>query len=198
MKKQKRFLPIMFVSVFLILIFGISYSIFDYSIVGSNNELITRDIYMHYDESNTLIIENTIPSHTYDSNKYFLFTVDGKNTTTNRDIIYDIVLTHGNAPDDNTKTIRILDKFLKFTLIQTKNGVDTTVVNGKSYGDLTNTTIWVDQIDRNTQTEVVHTYKLYMWIDDSIKVGNEADANHYLTTFINITFVNSGDLYGND
>lgn len=29
-------------------------------------------------------------------------------------------------------------------------------------------------------------------------IGNEADANHYLTTFINITFVNSGDLYGND
>ena len=44
---------------------------------------------MHYKESNSLDFTNALPQNTYTEGKYFEFTVDGKNTNTLYDIVYD-------------------------------------------------------------------------------------------------------------
>ena len=101
---------------------------------------------------------------------YLEFTIDGKNTTTDKDIWYEIVLTHGD--NHETRTTRIRDDLLKFQLIETKDGVETIVIGNKSYSDLNNHRIWVDTINKNTTTEVTHTYRLYMWISNNTIIGN--------------------------
>ena len=230
----------------LTLTLGVTFAIFNFNKTSTNSKLIVGDIYMHYNETNQITIENAMPNNPYNivnsimstqeyteggsnelskcvdyflplftgmtstelenickddvqlqqaydggmldyfnlTNKfiennilvlnssmpYFEFTVDGKNTTTNKDIWYEIVLTHGdNHP---TRTTRIRDDLLKFRLVETKDGVETTVIDNKSYSDLNNHRIWVDTINKNTKTEVIHTYRLYMWISNDTIIGN--------------------------
>ena len=71
----------------LTLTLGVTFAIFNFNKTSTNSKLIVGDIYMHYNETNQISLENAMPSTTYDSGKYFEFTVDGKNTTTNKDIL---------------------------------------------------------------------------------------------------------------
>ena len=112
-------------------------------------------------KENILIFNSTIP--------YFEFTIDGKNTTTNKDIWYEVVLSKGDNLEGKT---RIKDNLLRFRLTETKDNKETTVVNNKRYSDLTSKRIWVDTINKNTINEVVHTYRLYMWISNDTVIGN--------------------------
>ena len=112
-------------------------------------------------QENIITINSIIP--------YFEFTVDGKNTTTNKDIWYEVVLSKGDNIDGKT---RIKDNLLRFRLTETKDNKETIVVNNKSYSDLTSKRIWVDTINKNTINEVVHTYRLYMWISNDTVIGN--------------------------
>ena len=154
----------------LTLTLGVTFAIFTFNKTSTNSKLIVGDIYMHYNETNQITIENAMPSDTYNSTNYFEFTVDGKNTTTNKDIWYEIVLSYGdNHP---TRTTRIRDDLLKFRLVEIKDSVETVVIDNKTYNDLNNRRIWVDTIDKNTTTEVTHTYRLYMWISSDTKIGN--------------------------
>ena len=154
----------------LTLTLGVTFAIFTFNKTSANSKLVVGDIYMHYNETNQITIENAMPSDTYNSAKYFEFTVDGKNTTTNKDIWYEIVLSHGD--NHATRTTRIRDDLLKFRLVETKDGVETTVIDNKSYSDLNNHRVWVDTINKNTTTEVTHTYRLYMWISNDTIIGN--------------------------
>ena len=112
-------------------------------------------------QENIIIFNPLIP--------YFEFTVDGKNTTTNKDIWYEVALSKGDNIDGKT---RIKDNLLRFRLTETKDNKETIVVNNKSYSDLTSKRIWVDTINKNTINEVVHTYRLYMWISNDTVIGN--------------------------
>ncbi len=168
---QKRiiFLSSVIIGV-LTLTLGVTFAVFTFNKTSTNSKLIVGDIYMHYNETNQITLENAMPSDTYNSTNYFEFTVDGKNTTTNKDIWYEIVLSYGdNHP---TRTTRIRDDLLKFRLVEAKDGVETTVVDNKSYSDLNNHRVWVDTINKNTTTEVTHTYRLYMWISNDTIIGN--------------------------
>ena len=154
----------------LTLTLGITFSIYTFNKTSTNSKLVVGDIYMHYNETNQIALENAVPSTTYDINNYFEFTIDGKNTTTNKDIYYEIVLSYGdNHP---TRTTRIRDNLLKFRLVEIKDDVETVVVDNQFYSDLTNKRIWVDTINKNTTTEVTHTYRLYMWISNDTIIGN--------------------------
>ncbi len=137
---------------------------------GQNSSLVVGDVYMHYaNGSKAINLANVLPNETYDATSFFEFTIDGKNTTTNKDIWYEIILKHG---DDVTGKTRIKDNLLKFTLTETKDGKTTTVVDGKSYKDLTSKRIWVNTINKNTTSEVSITYRLYMWISNATVIGN--------------------------
>ncbi len=228
----------------LVLSLGVTFAVFNFNKTSTNSKLVVGDIYMHYNETNQISLENAMPNNPYIVNSvmstqeyteggsnelskcvdllvlstgmpstnaetickdgvvlqqaydegsldqfnlinkfiennilvlnssmpYFEFTVGGKNTTTNKDIWYEIVLSYGdNHP---TRTTRIRDDLLKFRLVETKDGVETTVVDNKSYSNLNNHRIWVDTINKNTTTEVTHTYRLYMWISNDTIIGN--------------------------
>ena len=154
----------------LILTISLTYAVFSMSKTGQNSNLVVGDVYMHYANGNKSInLANVMPSETYDATSFFEFTIDGKNTTTNKDIWYEIILKHGDEVSGKT---RIKDNLLKFTLTETKNGTTTTVFDGRSYGDLTNKRIWVNTINKNTTREVSITYRLYMWISNDTVIGN--------------------------
>ena len=150
MKKKRIILLSILIIGILTLSLGVTFAIFNFNKTSTNSKLVVGDIYMHYNETNQISLENAMPSTTYDSGKYFEFTVDGKNTTTNKDIWYEIVLSHGD--NHATRTTRIKDNLLKFTLVEIKDAVETVVVDSKSYQDLTSRRIWVDTINKNTTT----------------------------------------------
>ena len=154
----------------LILTISLTYAVFSMSKTSKNSNLVVGDVYMHYANGNKSInLANVMPSETYDATSFFEFTIDGKNTTTNKDIWYEIILKHGDEVSGKT---RIKDNLLKFTLTETKNGTTTTVFDGRSYGNLTNKRIWVNTINKNTTSEVSITYRLYMWISNNTVIGN--------------------------
>jgi len=184
MQTRKKIIFVVLISILLIGVLGASYAVFSYSKIGSNQELITGDIYMHYNETNTLTLSNAMPSSTYDPTKYFEFTIDGKNTNSKYDIYYDINLLHGDVPDGKTEENRILDKFLKFRLTEfvenetTHELVETEIFTNKSYSDLSSAKrIHVDTISKNTMSEVTHRYRLYMWISNDVVIGNSENPN---------------------
>ena len=133
------------------------------TIIGmlENSELDEFNLTDTFMQENIIIFNSTIP--------YFEFTVDGKNTTTNKDIWYEVVLSKGDNIDGKT---RIKDNLLRFRLTETKDNKETIVVDNKSYSDLTSKRIWVDTINKNTINEVVHTYRLYIWISNDTVIGN--------------------------
>ena len=167
--KNKKIIILTLITGILMLTIGITYSIFTSSKTGKNSSLVVGDIYMHYNESDELAIENAMPSDTFDKTKYFEFTIDGKNTYTDKDIWYEIVLTRGN---DQTGKTRIKDNLLKFRLTSVDNGVETELLNNQTYNDLTNKRIYVDTINKNTTNEIIRTYRLYMWVSNNTKIGN--------------------------
>ena len=167
--KNKKIIILTLITGILMFTIGVTYSIFTSSKTGKNSNLVVGDIYMHYNESNELAIENAMPSSTFDETKYFEFTIDGKNTYTDKDIWYEIVLTKGN---NQTGKTRIKDNLLKFRLTTISNGVETELLNNKSYDDLTSKRIYVDTINKNTTSLITRTYRLYMWISSDTKIGN--------------------------
>ena len=156
----------------LVVIIGTSYALYNFNRVGKNSSLVVGDIYMHYVDKNAGInLENAMPSETYDATSFFEFTIDGKNTSS-KDIYYEILLNKGDVPEGKEEGKRIKDNLLKFTLTETINGTEKTVINGKSYNNLTNKRIWVNTIDKNTTREVSITYRLYMWLSNETRIGN--------------------------
>ena len=183
MKNKKIIITLSIIAV-LVLTIGITYSIFTSSKTSKNSSLVVGDVYMHYANGNKSInLANVMPSETYDATSFFEFTIDGKNTTTNKDIWYEIILKHG---DDITGKTRIKDNLLKFTLTETKNGTTTTVFDGRSYNYLTSKRIWVNTINKNTTSEVSITYRLYMWISNATNIGNTEDVDYTTEEWKNV------------
>ena len=270
MKRKKVLIIGVVITVILLFTVGITYAAFNYNRTGTNNsQLVAGDIYMHFQETNQLTIENAMPysvSYSYKHNSnmteeevnacvtyfetsdefgpgfieyliangesietfcdgtgtadgltfqqlldedvfpeealtyfeenniikspspfanlaYFEFTIDGKNTYTEKDIWYEIVLSYGDS--HTTRTERIRDDLLRFRLVEVINGEEEELVTNKSYDNLTNRRIWVDTIPKNTTNEVVHTYRLYMWISDSVRIGNTSDVDYDIETWNN-------------
>ena len=181
--KNKRIIISVLVGVLLITLVGVSFAAYTYSRTGTtNSKQIVGDIYMHYAESNSLNITNAMPSSTFDSTKYFEFTIDGKNTTTNKTIWYDIVINRG----DSQTGIRINDNLLKFKLVEVINNSETVLVDNQSYSDLsTGKRIYVATIPYNTGAEVVHTYRLYMRISERTTIcgGEQTGCDYTLSNW---------------
>ncbi|MBQ8472705.1 MAG: hypothetical protein IJ501_04315 [Bacilli bacterium] len=183
-KKNKTLLIIGIITTILLLTLGITYAAFSYMQTGEDNhEVVLGDIYMHYGETNQLIMENVMPSSEYDTTNYFEFTISGKNTYTEKDIYYEIVLSYGNNHD--TRTERIKDELLRFTLKElNEDNTETTLVDNITLYDLaTGDRLYVETIDKNTLTEINKTYRLYAWIDEHTAIcgGDESEVCDYYT-----------------
>ena len=185
--KNKILVITLILFIFTIVLVGVSLAFFTYSKNGdSNSKIITGDIYMHYKENNSLVLENAMPSNSYNSEKYFEFTIEGVNTNKQKDIWYEIVLNHGEIVASKNEINRIRDNLLKFTVTkQIDNGTIETIIDGASYNSLTNKRIWVDKINKNTNNNTIHKYKVYVWIDNNTVIGNTNEADYSINDWNN-------------
>ena len=186
MKRKKSLIITIIITVILLFTVGITYAIYNYTRAGTNNsQLIVGDIYMHYKENNSINLTDAMPGDEYDLNSYFEFTIDGKNTYLENDIWYDVILSHGDVPDGKTENNRIPDEYLKFRLVEVIDGIETELLTDETYDDLTNERIYVATIPKNTQTEIIRTYRLYMAISENLIIGNTADAIYSIDEWAN-------------
>ena len=144
-------------------------------------QLLDEDVFL--EEHLTYFEENNIIKLSFSGLPYFEFTIDGKNTYTEQDIWYEIVLSYGDS--HATRTERIRDDLLKFRLVEVVDGEEQELFTNRSYNDLTNKRVWVDTIPKNTTNEVVHIYRLYMWISEETLIGNTSDADYDIDTWNN-------------
>ncbi|MCI5701566.1 MAG: DUF6273 domain-containing protein [Erysipelotrichaceae bacterium] len=148
--------------------------------ISKNSSLVVGDIYMHYNEGNKQIsITDAMPSNTY-SNDYFEFTIDGKNTS-NKNIIYEIVLNHG---DDLANKTRILDKFLAFKLVEVNDNQENVLFDNNTYRNINNTKIYISNIPSNT-SNYLKTYRLYIKIKKEVVIG-DVDQDYTIDEWNNI------------
>ena len=181
MKNKKIIILVTLITGILITTIGITYSIFTTSKTSKNSSLVVGDIYMHYNETNELKIENAMPSDTYDETKYFEFTIDGKNTY-DKPIYYEIDLTNG---DEEVGKTRIDSNLLTFRLTEFKDNVETEIFHNRAYSDLTNKRIHVDIISKS-DGNVNRTYRLYVKVGDYTRIGNIEDADYTMEEWNNI------------
>ena len=177
--KNKKLIIVLSVIAILVLTIGVSFAFFTYNKVSINNSsLVVGDIYMHYNETNEFKIEGAMPSSTYDPTKYFEFTIDGKNTHTKNGILYNIQIVHGN--DEANKT-RLEDTYLNFRLVSVDNNQETVLQDKLTIDNINNATIYNSTIPANTTSEIVKTYRLYMWINEKVNIcgGNQAENCDY-------------------
>lgn len=188
MKKRELFVYVSIIGV-LVILFGVTYAFFTYTRTSSEvSKLITGQIYLHYNEGQDSInLSGAFPESDEvargKTDNYVTFTIDGVNTTTNEDIYYEIILNKGSDVADKT---RLLDKHLKFDLVETIDGVSETVLSGVNYDTINGTRIWVNTVNRNTREELVVTYQLRMWIDENVWVSDtDAGADYTTVEFKN-------------
>lgn len=116
---------------------------------------------------------------------YFEFTIDGKNTNT-KDIIYNVKLIHGDVVSTKTESNRINDKFLIFKLVEVVDGNEVELVNNKKFDTINNTILYSDRVLKNTNTEIKHTYRLYMIVDPNLVVGNTDRSDYSFNDYANL------------
>ena len=189
---NKKKLIIISISIFVVvMIIGVSYAMYGKSILGTKDtKVIAGDIYMRYINGETKEISMT-PSDTYNEGDYYEFTISGKNTS-NKDIIYDIVLNHGE--ELASPKIRLDDKYLRFRLVTVDNNVETLVDTANQYSDITNKKLYVGTIPNTNNYNV--TYRLYVWVNGVI-VGNVPNANYSETNWPNVYANLKVDVNGN-
>ena len=116
---------------------------------------------------------------------YFEFTIDGKNTS-NKDIIYNVKLVHGEVFGSKTESNRISDKFLMFKLVEIVDDEEVELVNNKKFDTINNTILYSDKVLKNTNTEIKHTYRLYMIVDPNLIVGNTDRSDYSFDDYTNL------------
>ena len=190
MNKKKELIILGIVTLVLLVTLGVTYAIFTFSKTSVKSELIAGDIYMKYKETKGISLSNAMPRETYDPNGYFEFTIEGKNTYTEKDIYYDVVLNHGDAPSDANRTIRIEDKYLHFRLVEVVNNEEQEIFQDEKYNNIQNKRIYVNTIPKNTTTNTSHVYRLYMWIGSEVGIGNTEDATYSTRLHVKVRLIN--------
>jgi len=179
--KLKISIIVFIIIILILLILQFSFSIFSYDILTPNTNVIAGDLYLNYINGDTVNLNNILPSDTYNENNYFEFSVSGKNTN-NKDILYEIVLERGENINDK---IRLEDRFLKFRLVEVKNGEEVEIFADKSFLSIENTVIHVDSVSKNTIQEIEKKYRLYIYVN-GVLIGNTKHSNYTTLEWENI------------
>lgn len=192
MKNKKLLISSILLSIFIFL-FLVSYAFWTYNRSGTSQELVLGDIYMHYDSSDEISIDNALPGDDYKD--YFEFTISGKNTYTEKDIWYDIKLLKGDVPSGKSEDNRLDDKYLKFKLTEVVDGVETEIFTDKRYANLDEVSVYVEIIPASSE-EYSKTYRLYMALSEDLLIGNIEGAmssEEFKNSFANIEVKTTGD-----
>ena len=176
MKRKKIIILSLIISLILIVTLGVSYAIINFLGIGVKNQVaITGDIYMHYNESDTIALTNIEPMSESEAlardDNIFNFTITGKNTS-DKDIYYGISLEEG-AEQSGTR-IKPSDVMVYLESDGEK------LVNSLRYQDFTNH-IYVDMIPANTNQEISKNYSLRVWLREGIIVSDTESNASYTT-----------------
>ena len=120
---------------------------------------------------------------------YFEFTVDGKNTNTKNGVVYNIQLVYGDVANGKTENNRIQDDKLRFRLVSVNNNQETIINVSLILENINGTTLYTGMIPANTTSEIARTYRLYMWIDESVNIcsGDQtSNCDYTLTDWSNL------------
>jgi len=140
-------------------------------------------------EDKNYFLENNILIDNVKNLDYFEFLVDGKNTHTKGSVVYNIQLVEGDEvvmERSALATNRIDAKYLRFRLTEVNGEGEIILKDNMQYDSLTNVTIHSDAILKNTTSEINRTYRLYMWIDGNVIIGNTSDANYSMEEWNNL------------
>ena len=184
---QKKIILGSIIGVLVGTLLSVSYAMFTYSREGtSNSKLIVGDIYMKYKDTNKeILLQNAMPSTSSAGGDYFEFEITGKNTSSNT-IYYELLLSHGDVPNNKTEENRIADEFLRFKLVEVTNNVEGNdlLVNNQYY-TIDKERIYVGTIPTTNQ-ETTTTYRLYCWIDNSLVIGEDYSQSEWNNLFASI------------
>ena len=186
-KNKKKYMIITCVFAILLLIGG-SYAFFSYAKSGTKNyELVAGSVFLEYvDGTDTVSLTTVFPETKEEArsrtDNVVTFTIKGKNTTENKDIWYEILLFNGSEMAGKT---RFNDNDLVFDLIEIdENGNEKYVVEASRYSSINNRRIWINKINRNTQEEITKTYKLRVWLSDSVLISDNTEKNPDYSTSV--------------
>ena len=171
----------------LITIIGVTFAFMQYNKTGEKNELLLGEIYMHYNTSRMISLDNAIPRKDKDDNVYIEFSIDGLNNYKESDIWYGIDLVYGEIPDGKLASNRIRDDLLRFTLTkQIDDNEEEIVINNQGYLSIDDLRMYVETIPKDSNSETVHTYRLYVWITKEIRVGNAPQVDYTIEEWNNL------------
>ena len=184
-KSKKQMFIVIAVFTLMLFVVGTTYAIFSYTRTGTNQQLITGDIYMRYTEDdNSIQLLETLPMTAEEArarnDNTFTFQITGKNTSTTDDIYYKLLLGYG---DTETGKTRIRDNLLRFDLVEMiSNNEEKYILYNETFSNITNAVLLKDRIDINTTSEITRTYKLRMWIDKSVLISDTDSGRDYTTS----------------
>ena len=201
LKKNYKFILLAVIA--LIGIFGVSYAFFEYYGTNKNSQLIFGNIYLKLDEgTSTLSVSNLFPETKEEARERtdntLTFSIKGLNTTENKDIWYEIMLTEG---DDEEGKVRFNPEDLVFDLIEVDaDGNETLVVDALSFPSLNGVSIWTNTVPHNVTTEINQTYKLRVWLNENVTISDTNPnatykASDFKSMYTNIKIAVSGDFY---
>ena len=165
----------------LIALIGVTYAYFSYYGQSENRKLVAGDVYLEMDETGGFMeLTNAFPetaekARSRDDN-IITFSIDGRNSTTNKTIYYEIMLSEGEAVEG--ASVRIRPEHLRFDLVEIIDGVETMVVKNKTYNELQNKRIWVNQVNPGTANITIN-YELRVWIDENVFISDTNDSADY-------------------
>ena len=183
MKNKKLLLLIIVVIVIGLL--GVSYAFFEYYGESANHRVKTGVVKLNFNEdTDTISLTNIFPETKEEArartDNVITFTVSGVNTTTNKDIWYEIMLNEGVTLEGKT---RFNHNDMVFDLVEINSDkTETLVVDAMSYNDFNERRIWVNTVDRETETEITKTYKLRMWLNENVKISDTNPNADYSTS----------------
>ena len=171
----------------LIVLLGVAYAWFNVYREGGSHKLIAGDLYLTLtDGQDQINITSVYPMSTEAArsrnDNVMTFTVSGKNTVSS-DIVYSINLNYGDAMESPYR--RFKDTDLMFDLIEVNNNTETYLVDAENFSSINNRIIWVDKVVSGTNSEVVRTYKLRMWLSEDVIISDTDPNASYAATGAN-------------
>ena len=172
MNTKKKKVLLVTVSVFLIALisFG-TYALWNSELLTGNNSITTGQVKMSYTESNEIGMNNALPIKDSEGKvltNYFDFQVlsyikTRANDDTQRKVNYNIVL------EPLTVDNPLSDSEIKVYLTKVESGTETVVVEPTTIDQLNNKVLSSkEEIFSNNKGEVVTSYRLRAWIDESV------------------------------
>ena len=172
MNTKKKKVLLVIVSVFLVALisFG-TYALWNSELLTGNNSITTGQVKMSYTESNEIGMNNALPIKDSEGKvltNYFDFQVlsyikTRANDDTQRKVNYNIVL------EPLTVDNPLSDSEIKVYLTKVESGTETVVVEPTTIDQLNNKVLSSkEEIFSNNKGEVVTSYRLRAWIDESV------------------------------